>query len=168
MQHRFQNITCRAVQAALKVYLPRRHIHLPRHSAKQRWVTLRGLCPKHYLPSRENQGLPNLLATCLGASGYVAHGTFYNIPFLAVGVLYSTCMLIWEGPLSPLILVARVERAPFSKSWFSGISKPYLQNKEWNFFFDHLHILSSENRQLNVYHYNNIIPFLSSEDKRQV
>ena len=34
-----------------KVHLSCWHFHLPRYSVKQRWVTLRGLCPKHYLPS---------------------------------------------------------------------------------------------------------------------
>ena len=29
VQHRFQNITCQAGQAAPKVYLPRGHFHLP-------------------------------------------------------------------------------------------------------------------------------------------
>ena len=45
VRHRFQNITCRAAQAAHNVYLPRRHFHLPCHSVKQRWVKLWVLCP---------------------------------------------------------------------------------------------------------------------------
>ena len=53
-----QNITRRAGKAAPKVYLPHRRFHLPRHSVKQRWVTLWGLCPfKHCLLSVANKGL---------------------------------------------------------------------------------------------------------------
>ena len=46
-----------AGQAAPKIYLPRRHFYLPRHSVKQRKIWL---CPKHYLPSGASQGLIQL------------------------------------------------------------------------------------------------------------
>ena len=51
VQQRFQNITCWAGQATLKIYLPRQHFYLPRYSVKQSLVTLRGLRPKHYWSS---------------------------------------------------------------------------------------------------------------------
>ena len=51
LQHRFQNIICRAGQASPDINLPCWNLHLPCHYVKQRLVTLRGLCPKHYLQS---------------------------------------------------------------------------------------------------------------------
>ena len=53
VQHRFQNISCQAGQAAPKIYWPRPH--LPCHSIKQKWVTLRGL-PKTLLAKQGKLG----------------------------------------------------------------------------------------------------------------
>ena len=63
-KHRFQNITCRAWQAAAIVYLLCRHLplatcHLPSHSVKQRWVRLPGLTAQN-IPCRAGQAAPIL------------------------------------------------------------------------------------------------------------
>ena len=121
VQHRFQNITCRVGQAAPKVYLPHQHFLLPRH-----WLFNKGglHCEGVVLLARLPL-LPNSLATCNGASGYVALclGMWESCQWLGVRQCFSLGKLVSSISYNWLDLAAiwqkKWQKTKFQKSKFS-------------------------------------------------